>query len=56
MKLEWPQITWFVLVLISLGVSVGKHGEPKEGNHNFWYSLIGTVIAFWIFYSGGFFG
>lgn len=49
-----PQIIYLILITLSLGMTMAKHGEPRE-NHNFWHSLIATVIGLWLLIAGGFF-
>lgn len=51
----WPQIVWLILIAISLGMEMMRHGEPRTGNHSvfpviFGFGLIGTILLF-----GGFF-
>lgn len=40
---------WFIIYLffsaMGLGMNLVKHGEPKEGEYNFWTSLIATIIS-----------
>lgn len=40
---------------INLGLNLGKHGEPKHENYNFWSSLIGTAIAVLLYWGAGMF-
>ena len=54
--MRWPQITIIVMYALSFGTELSRHGKPKEGVYNAWYSLIGTVIGIAILYCGGFFG
>lgn len=53
--MNWPQITFIVLLAISLGMSMADHGKPKEGNENAWTALLGTIITVTLLYFGGFF-
>jgi hypothetical protein len=48
-------VAYLILTFVSLGVSLGQHGQPKTGNHNFWASLIGTALCLWLVYNGGLF-
>ena len=45
---------WFIAVIIiyvlSLGITLGKHGKPQEGTHNFWVSLITVGIFVFLVY------
>lgn len=49
------QITYIILVCMSLGISLSKHGNRKTGYENFWTSLLAAGIQFFILYMGGFF-
>lgn len=49
----WPQLTWVVLVLIGLIVSLLEHGEIVR--RNFWTTLIATILSVVLLYHGGFF-
>ena len=50
-----PQIIICVLYVISLGMYAIKHGEPREGNYNFWAGLVATGINVALLTWGGFF-
>ncbi len=50
----WPQITWIALAAMGVGISMVKHGQPREP-YSLWTSLIGTGIAVGLLYAGGFF-
>lgn len=50
-----PQIIMITLGAINLGIALGKHGEYRTRAHNFWETLISTVIEFAILAWGGFF-
>lgn len=50
-----PQIIYIVIMSLSLGMDLMKHGEPREGNHNFWISFLSATIMILILYWGGFF-
>jgi hypothetical protein len=51
----WPQITVIVLLILGLGVAIGTHGNPKEGNKSFWETFINSFITTALLYWGGFF-
>jgi len=55
MKLGAPQIIWIVNICIYLGIVLAKHGQFREGRHNFFTSLVATVLSFLLMYWGGFF-
>lgn len=50
-----PQLLFLVLTCLGVGISLAKHGEKKEGNYNFYTSLVSAVIYILILYWGGFF-
>jgi len=56
MTFNAPQIIWFVLTFLGLGVSMSKHGEPKSGENNFFVDLLCTALVLGLLYWGGFFG
>ncbi|WP_165769076.1 hypothetical protein [Virgibacillus profundi] len=45
---------WFLvligLFLLSLGITLAKHGEQKREVHNFWVVLISGLIQVWLIY------
>lgn len=51
----WPQLIWLAMNLLSLGCVLAKHGQPEKGNHNFFVSLVLTVLMGLLLYWGGFF-
>ncbi|RKO76174.1 transglycosylase SLT domain-containing protein [Pectobacterium parmentieri] len=53
--MNWPQITWIVLVSLGLGMTLMKHGEPRTDKHSVWWSLFGALATAWLLWSGGFF-
>lgn len=55
LTLGWPQIIYMLLVALSFGVTVAKHGEPRDP-HNCLTQLIGIAIVLPLLYWGGFFG
>ena len=48
-------IILLVLHVLDLGINLGKHGEPKSGNYNFWVSLICSTIIIYLYYKAGLF-
>lgn len=55
MYFGWPQVTLFALLMISLGISMKEHGNPKSGTYNAWVTFIAVIVELFILYSGGFF-
>jgi hypothetical protein len=56
MTFHWPQFTAVALLLLSLGHTLAKHGEPRDGKYNFWGGLFATVLWLFVWLKGGFFG
>ena len=50
-----PQICYIVIITLGLGISLAKHGEPKEDKYNFFNALIGSAIQIGLLILGGFF-
>lgn len=44
-----------VIQVLALGIALAKHGEPREGNYNFWTVLIEVIIAITLYYYAGLF-
>lgn len=51
----WPQYVWMALSVLSLGISLAKHGEPETGKKSIWMSLTTFAIVGALLYFGGFF-
>lgn len=51
-----PQIIWFVLIGLSLGADIARHGKPKTGAHNANHSAIALALGAGLLWWGGFFG
>lgn len=49
------EIVYIAWMMLAVGISLAKHGEPRDGEYSFWSSLIGCVIQVFILYKGGFF-
>jgi uncharacterized membrane protein len=43
-------IAYLILMTLSLGTELAKHGERREGTHNFWLTLITALIVVSIVY------
>ena len=52
--MDWPQITYIVLLAIVVGIDLAKDGEPRGGRHNFITTLISAAIVSWLLWAGGF--
>jgi len=50
-----PQCILLTLIILSLGVSLARNGEPKKENHSFLASLVASSIQILLLYYGGFF-
>jgi hypothetical protein len=55
MTMHSPQIIMFVLLLLSLGVSIGTHGKPRKPT-NAGAALIAVLIEVGLLWWGGFWG
>lgn len=53
--LQWPQTIWIVLVLIGLGVTIAKHGQPYSYPYSIWTFLVRTATSVVLLAYGGFF-
>lgn len=47
-------IIWIVLQILSVGIVMAKHGEPRD-NYNFWIYIIAASIDWWLLYKAGLF-
>lgn len=52
----WPQFAYLALIFISVGMNCARHGQPRDGKHNGWTSLVAAGIILSILWAGGFFG
>ena len=48
-------IILLALELISLGIHLAKHGEPRTDEYNFWHQLIAFIIVIVLLYFAGVF-
>ena len=51
-----PQILYIVILALGLGITLAKHGEPREDKYNFFNTLFGAAIQIGLLILGGFFG
>ena len=50
-----PQIIYLILVVLSIGISMERHGEERRKiTYNFWEDFISIVIMLSLLYWGGF--
>jgi hypothetical protein len=52
----WQQIAILILICMESGATLVKHGEKREGEYNFFTSLISSAILLFLLIGGGFFG
>lgn len=55
LSLQWPQVIWIVLALVSLGIHIAKHGDPLVAKYSAWLRLGQLAIIATVLWSGGFF-
>jgi len=53
--MNWPQITYIILIVIGLVDHAIEDGKPKTGTYNFNLQILSTGLCVWILYCGGFF-
>lgn len=49
------EIIFLAWLFLSVGISLAKDGEPREGNHSFWIALLSAALQIFLLYKGGFF-
>lgn len=49
------QVVWLVWIALALGISLSRHGEPKQGHESFWVALVSAVLEAFVLAKGGFF-
>ena len=52
--MNFAQILAILLYGAELGMDAYRHGEPKEGEHNFFITAIAIALSAAILYWGGF--
>ena len=50
----WPQWTYLIMCIISLLISAGSHGKPREP-HNGFVAFVAFGIATFLMIAGGFY-
>jgi len=53
--MEVCQMIITALYMMSLGMNLAKHGQPRENKYNFWEALIMTSIIIFLLWKGGFY-
>jgi len=56
MVVGWPQGIYLALVAMSIGVSLARFGQSKQGTYGWTEMLVSPAIALGLLYWGGFFG
>ena len=54
--MHWPQITLICIWLLSFGIILERHGQPKKGKENFYIHFVAVFINVVLLYFGGFWG
>lgn len=49
------KVTFIVLLTMSVGIHLAKHGERRDDKYNFWSALFGAAINLLLLWGGGFF-
>lgn len=49
------QIIYLCMIVLSVGITIAKHGEPKEGNYHAGVTFVSAIIDIVILALGGFF-
>lgn len=51
----WPQITYLILIILGVGIHLGKHGEKQDIKYNFFKRVLTASITLYLLHCGGFF-
>lgn len=49
------KIILLVLMVLTVGLTLGKHGEPKTGKYNLWVTLFSFLLEIYLLHGAGFF-
>ena len=49
------RVALIAIMLLGVGIALGKHGEPKDGTYSFWSTLIAFALEMLLLWGGGFF-
>lgn len=50
-----PQLLLLALYVLSLGIHLAQHGQPKKGNESFPAGFVAVALQVGLLYWGGFF-
>lgn len=50
-----PQAIYLFLIVLSIGISLVKHGQEEPYKYNVLKTLLSSAILIWILKAGGFF-
>lgn len=56
MKVGACQLIYVGLMLMSLGIHLAKHGEPRHDSYNFFTAFLSAALQITLVALGGFFG
>lgn len=48
-------IILIILLVLDLGITLAKHGEPKGGTYSFWVTLLAVALQVYLYYAAGLF-
>jgi hypothetical protein len=49
------ELAWLVLTILSLGIYMAKHGQPREEKYNFFTAFVVFMFELWLLYMAGLF-
>jgi hypothetical protein len=55
MHIGWPQGILLWLLLVGVGLNLGRDGKPRGGNYSFFWSLVNAAVLLGLLLWGGFF-
>lgn len=50
-----PAIIWIALIMLALGNTLSKDGQPRTGKHSFGWSVVAATLHAGLLYWGRFF-
>jgi hypothetical protein len=51
----WPEGIYLVLLILTLGYTLAKDGQPKNDKYSFWATTLSAGLVLGLLYWGGFF-